>query len=147
MKQVLMLSLLVGSAVLLMAQKESHAGEEAEIIALERSWNQAELQNAPSALNLFISDNFIITEPDGSMMNKRQFQSSIADKSYHYDLLISGNFKVRIFGDTAVVTGNYHEKGRDKRAAFDRWGRFTDTWLFDKGKWICIASHDSLPVQ
>jgi ketosteroid isomerase-like protein len=129
------------------AQKNSHAGDESEIVALEHSWNQAELQHAPSALDLFLSDDFIITQPDGSVMNKQQFKASVADKNYHYDLLASGDFKVRILGDTAVVTGSYHEKGKDKHVPFDRWGRFTDTWLFQKGKWVCVASHDSLPVQ
>ena len=130
-----------------LAQKNPHAGDESQIIALEHSWNQAELQHAPSALDLFLSDDFIITQPDGSLMNKQQFKDSVADKSYRYDMLTSGDFKVRILGDTALVTGSYHEKGKDKRVPFDRWGRFTDTWLFEKGKWVCVASHDSYPVQ
>jgi len=144
MKQLLLLSLLVCSAVLLPAQKKSHSGEEGEIIALERSWNQAELQNAPAALDLFLSDDFMITEPDGSLLNKKRFKASVGDKSYHYDLLISKDFKVRMFGEAAVVTGRYHEKGKDGRVPFDRWGRFTDTWLFRDGKWICVASQDSV---
>lgn len=139
--------LLLACAIPGAAQKNPHAGDESQIIALEHSWNQAELQHAPSALDLFLSDDFIITQPDGSLMNKEQFKNSVADKSYHYDILTSGDFKVRIMGDTALVTGSYHEKGKDKKVPFDRWGRFTDTWLFQKGKWICLASHDSLPVQ
>jgi ketosteroid isomerase-like protein len=130
-----------------LAQKNSHAGDESEIIALEHSWNQAELQHAPSALDLFLSDDFIITQPDGTLLNKEEFKKSIADKTYHYDMLTSGDFKVRILGDTAVVTGSYHEKGKDKRVPFERRGRFTDTWLFQKGKWMCVASHDSYPAQ
>ena len=139
--------LLLTCAIPGLAQKSSHAGDESQIIALEHSWNQAELQHAPSALDLFLSADFIITQPDGSLMNKQQFKDSVADKSYHYDLLTSGDFKVRLMGDTAVVTGSYHEKGKDKRVPFDRWGRFTDTWLFQMGKWVCVASHDSLPSQ
>jgi ketosteroid isomerase-like protein len=129
------------------AQKNAHAGDESQIIALEHSWNQAELQHAPAALDLFLSDDFIITQPDGTLMNKEQFKTSVGDKSYHYDMLTSSDFKVRIIGDTAVVTGGYHEKGKDNRVPFDRRGRFTDTWLVQKGKWICVASHDSYPVQ
>lgn len=139
--------LLLACASQVSAQKNAHAGDESQIIALEHSWNQAELQHATSALDLFLSENFIITQPDGSLLNKEQFKESVADKSYHYDMLTSGDFKVRILGDTAVVTGRYHEKGKDKHVPFDRWGRFTDTWLFEKGKWVCVASHDSLTTQ
>jgi hypothetical protein len=139
--------LLLSCATFVVAQKNTHAGDESQIIALEHSWNQAELQHASSALDLFLSDNFIITQPDGSLMNKEEFKTSVADQTYHYDVLTSGDFKVRILGETAVVTGSYHEKGKDKHVPFDRRGRFTDTWLFQKGKWVCIASHDSYAVQ
>jgi hypothetical protein len=134
MKRLAILLFLLRCAVPVLPQKGSHAGDESEIIALEHSWNQAELQHAPSALDLFLSEDLIITQPDGSLMNKRQFKISLADKTYHYDVLTSGDFKVRIFSDTVVVTGNYHEKEKDKYVPFDRWGRFTDTWLFQNGK-------------
>ncbi len=147
MKHLVVCLFLLGYILPVSAQKKSHAGDESQIIALEHSWNQAELEHAPSALDLFLSEDFIITQPDGSLLNKQQFQASVADKSYHFDTLVSSDFKVRIFGDAAVVTGGYHEKGKDKRVPFDRWGRFTDTWLYQGGKWLCIASHDSYPVQ
>jgi ketosteroid isomerase-like protein len=147
MKWMAMPLLLLACVPLGIAQKSSHAGDASQIIALEHSWNQAELQHAPSALDLFLSDDFIITQPDGSLMNKQQFKDSVADKNYHYDVLTSSDFKVRILGDIAVVTGSYHEKGKDKRVPFERRGRFTDTWLFQRGKWMCVASHDSYPVQ
>ena len=139
--------LILACAIPVFAQKTAHAGDESQIIALEHSWNQAELLHAPSALDLFLSDDFIITQPDGTLMNKEQFKTSVADKTYHYDTLTSADFKVRIIGDTAIVTGSYHEKGKDNHVPFDRRGRFTDTWLFQNGKWVCIASHDSYPVQ
>ena len=147
MKWVAISLLLLSCATFVRAQKNAHAGDESQIIALEHSWNQAELQHASSALDLFLSDDFIITQPDGSLMNKEDFKTSVTDQTYHYDVLTSGDFKVRILGDTAVVTGSYHEKGKDKHVPFDRRGRFTDTWVFQKGKWVCIASHDSYPVQ
>jgi len=147
MKWVAISLLLLSCATFVRAQKNAHAGDESQIIALEHSWNQAELQHASSALDLFLSDDFIITQPDGSLMNKEDFKTSVTDQTYHYDVLTSGDFKVRILGDTAVVTGSYHEKCKDKHVPFDRRGRFTDTWVFQKGKWVCIASHDSYPVQ
>jgi hypothetical protein len=86
--------LLLSCATFVVAQKNTHAGDESQIIALEHSWNQAELQHASSALDLFLSDNFIITQPDGSLMNKEEFKTSVADQTYHYDVLTSGDFKV-----------------------------------------------------
>lgn len=117
------------------------------LIALEQSWNEAELRNDPMAVRLILAEDFVITQPDGSRMDKNQFLESVQDTSTHYDLLVSQDFQVRVFGQTAVVTGSYHEKGKTRGKAFDRWGRFTDTWIFVNNTWRCFASHDSLATK
>jgi hypothetical protein len=43
----------------------------------------------------------------------------------------------------AVVAGVYHAKGSYKGKPFDHYGRFTDTWVYLNGKWLCVASHTS----
>jgi len=128
-------------------QRSTHTGDEVQILALENAWNQAELHNDPAALKLILTDDFMITEPDGSLLNKQEHMASAADKSYHYDVLVSDGFRVRVYGTVAVVTGNYHEVGSSKGKHFDRRGRFTDTWLRFGTSWQCAASHDSIPVK
>ena len=51
--------------------------------------------------------------------------------------------KVFLYENAAVVAGIYHAKGQYKGKAFDHYGRFTDTWVFTNGKWLCVASHTS----
>jgi hypothetical protein len=46
--------------------------------------------------------------------------------------------------NTAVVTGTYHTKGIFGTKPYEHFGRFTDTWIFQDGKWFCVASHSSL---
>lgn len=52
--------------------------------------------------------------------------------------------KVNLYRDTAVVTGTYRIKDTYNRKAYDHVGRFTDTWIFEAGRWQCVASHTSL---
>ena len=40
---------------------------------------------------------------------------------------------VHLYGNAAVVTGAYRDKGTEKGKPFLRRGRFTDTWIYDKG--------------
>lgn len=127
--------------------QSAQKGDEGQILALENAWNQAELQHDPAALELLLTDDFVITEPDGTLENKREHMASIRDPSYHFDLLVSDGFRIKVYGTVAVVTGTYHEKGASKGIRFDRRGRFTDTWLRLSGTWRCVASHDSLPVK
>ena len=127
--------------------ESTHTGDETQILALENAWNQAELHNDPAALKLILTDDFMITEPSGELNNKQQHMASAADKSYHYDVLVSEGFRVRVYGAVAVVTGSYHEVGTSNGKHFDRRGRFTDTWLKFGSSWQCAASHDSIPVK
>ena len=122
-------------------------GDEGQILALENAWNQAELQHDPAALEMILTDDFVITEPDGTLQTKREHLTSIKDPSYHYDLLVSEDFRIKVYGTVGVVTGTYHEKGSSKGSHFDRRGRFTDTWIRLGTTWRCVASHDSLPVK
>lgn len=127
--------------------QEAQKGDQGQVLALENAWNQAELQHDPAALELILTDDFVITEPDGTLQTKRQHMAATRDTSYHYDMLVSEDFRIKVYGTVAVVTGIYHEKGSSKGAHFDRRGRFTDTWLRLGGTWRCVASHDSLPVK
>jgi len=49
-----------------------------------------------------------------------------------------------VYGDAAVVTGIYREKGISKGKAYSRRGRFTDTWVKENGTWMCVASQSTL---
>jgi ketosteroid isomerase-like protein len=143
-----LISVLMLAAVLpSIAQEGSRKGEEGQILALENAWNAAELQHDPGALDQLLTDDFVITEPDGTLQTKKEHMTSTKDKSYHYDLLVSEDFRIKVYGTVGVVTGTYHEKGKYKGKAFDRRGRFTDTWIKLNGMWHCVASHDSLPVK
>ncbi len=128
------------------SQEAAFKGDEGQIHALENAWNQAELQHDPGALNQILTDDFVITEPDGTLQTKKEHMAFTKDKSYHYDLLVSEDFRIKVYGTVGVVTGTYHEKGKYKGKIFDRRGRFTDTWIKLNGTWHCVASHDSLPV-
>jgi ketosteroid isomerase-like protein len=130
----------------LSAQAEKR-GDEGQILALENAWNQAELQHDPAALEMILTDDFVITEPDGSLQTKREHLSSIKDPSYRYDVLVSEDFRIKVYGTVGVVTGTYHEKGTVKGHHFDRRGRFTDIWIHLGTTWRCVAGHDSLPVK
>jgi ketosteroid isomerase-like protein len=122
----------------------ARAEDKSRIMALENSWNQAELHNDAHAVDLLLADDFVMTVADGYTMNKAQMLESVRDTSYHPDVLHSEKMDVHMYGDTAIVTGEYFEKGREKGKPFERRGRFTDTWIKLGGQWRCAASHFSV---
>ena len=80
---------------------------------MENLWNRAELNNDAGAVQLLLADDFVMTVAEGTLYNKAQMVASVADKSYRPQALQSTNMVVHYYGNTAVVTGAYYEKGTD----------------------------------
>jgi ketosteroid isomerase-like protein len=57
------------------------------------------------------------------------------------------DLKVRMHGDTAIVTGAYHEKGESNGKPYEYHGRLTDVWMKSGGKWQVVASHYSVAFK
>ena len=134
----LVLSLWISLSIAAMAQDSS------KVVAMENAWNQAELNNDASAVQLLLADDFIMTTADGDMYNKSQFVATIRDKSYKPLALQSTDMVVHSFGSTAIITGSYYEKGMDQGKTYERRGKFTDTWIYMQGHWQCVASQFSV---
>jgi ketosteroid isomerase-like protein len=117
---------------------------ETKLLVLERMWNEAQVNRDSAALDALVSSRFVNTEWDGSVSNKQRFLADIRDPRYKPSLANIQDVKMNFFGDTAIVTGTYHTQGTYQGKPYDHLGRFTDTWVFDSGKWQCVASHTSL---
>ncbi len=120
------------------------AQESSKIIAMENAWNRAELGNDGAAISLLLADDFVMTVAEGTLYNKKELVKSATEKGYQPEVLQSSNMVVHSYGNTAIVTGEYFEKGIDKGKPWERRGRFTDTWMNLDGRWQCVASHFSV---
>ena len=136
--------MLVGGFSLSWYPANETSAEASKLIALENAWNQAQLHHDAKALDSLVSDAFVYTDYDGTVMNKAQFLADLQDPEYHAILIANENARVISYPNVAIVVGTYHSKGTYKRQPFDHYGRFTDTWMYLNGKWQCIASHTNL---
>ena len=118
--------------------------EKSKLIALENAWNQAQLYHDGQALNKLVTDNFVYTDTDGTVMNKAKFIADAKDSSVQVTSAANDDVSVYFYPGVAVVTGAYHTKGLNRGKPYDHYGRFTDTWIFANGQWVCAASHTNL---
>lgn len=130
---------------LLSAQQNSPEGE--KILALEKKWTESYKHRDVTILSSLLADDFIITIEDGSTYGKVGYISHSADSSVHVEVAELSELKVRMHGDTAIVTGAYHETGESKGKHYEYRDRLTDVWMKRDGKWRVIASHYSVPVK
>jgi ketosteroid isomerase-like protein len=140
-----MLSLLLLFASLVLPQNPANTqGDESQIIAFENLWNQMQIAHDAGAMDQMLDPDFVLTDYDGSVLNKSQFLASIRDKSNQLTVEVSTDMKLYRHGDTVVVIGSTREKGTAKGKPYEHHGRFTDTWIKRDYRWLCIASQLSL---
>lgn len=139
------LALLLFSFVLARpGRPQSHSEDEGRILALETAWNHAEQKKDVAALDQLLSPQFVSTDYDGSFATKQEFLASVKSESLAPEQITNEEQTARVFGDCAVVTGIYREKGVNKGKPYSRRGRFTDTWVKVNDSWQCVASQSTL---
>jgi ketosteroid isomerase-like protein len=138
------LCLLATLAVNLPAQEKSDAST---VRALEEKWTESYKQHNIDILSSLLAEDFVITIEDGSVYSKAGYISHSADASTHVQIAELSDLKVRIHGDTAIVTGAYHEKGQSSGKPYEYHDRLTDVWIKAGGKWQVVASHYAVPYR
>ncbi len=133
------------SAISSVAQKKTDAAS--KVLALEAKWNDAYKQGDFASMNSLLAEDFIITVEDGTTYSKSGYIAHAGDGTTHVEVSKMSELKVRVHGNTAVVTGAYHEKGTIKGKPYEYHDRMTDVWINLDGKWQVIASHYSIPVK
>jgi len=141
---VCVVGLLFGGIILAQTQTQS---VEKELIKLENEWGDAYVKRDPALFEKMVTDDFIGTMPDGTVYTRAEAVEFI--KSYKGDVtsMVTDEWKVRVYGDTAVVTARntYKMVLEGKETAAQE--RFTDTWIRRDGRWKCVAAHNSTIAQ
>jgi hypothetical protein len=126
------------------AAQKSDASQESKLLVLEHIWNEAQVNRDAPVLDALVDEHFTNTEFDGEVSDKAKFLADIRDPRFRPTAMNVEGMKVTFYQNTAVVIGEYHAKGTFQGKPYDHVGRFTDTWVFHDGKWVCVASHSSL---
>jgi ketosteroid isomerase-like protein len=146
MKSALLVGLILCTAWSLLPSQErtGAAPDESRLLALESAWNLAEENKDINALDQLLADTLVYTDFDGSFMNKAQFLTTVKNGTPNSDQITNDDVVVHLYGESAIVTGGYREKGIVKGKPVLRRGRFTDSWVSHNGTWLCVASQSTL---
>jgi ketosteroid isomerase-like protein len=114
------------------------------LLALESAWNHAEQSKDAAALNQLLGESLVYVDYDGTLLNKKEFLEATLHNDVQQEQINNDGMTVHLYGNAAVVTGVYRDKGVEKGKPFQRHGRFTDTWVNQSGVWQCVASQSTL---
>jgi ketosteroid isomerase-like protein len=84
-----------------------------------------------------LAEDFLASNPDGSLVDKQQFLAQTARPVTIRDLA-AHDVLVRILGDVAIVHArtSYTALSGEQRS-----GRYTDIWARRAGRWLAVAAH------
>lgn len=114
---------------------------ENEILEIAERWAKAIVSNDANAIGKFMSDDWAIVGENGST-GKTDFLSWISSGDVtHAAMQRTGDARIKIYGDTAVLTARVTNNGHYKNQPFsaDEWT--TDVFQKTKDGWLCVLSH------
>lgn len=92
-----------------------------------------------------VAPDWIVTHVAGQRLTRSDVLRDMLESSAtRIESMTVDDVDVRLFGDTAVVTGRTHARGVQTGAAFDVTLRFTDVFVRRSDEWQAVASHASL---
>jgi ketosteroid isomerase-like protein len=113
---------------------------ESELIELEKEFSRALSSNDAKAIESFIASDWVIIDPDGGLIDRSRFLSVIQSGALIHETMESEDLRVRVYGDTAVVTALTKTKGKFMKQAFSTQERATDVFVKRDGRWQCVIS-------
>lgn len=134
--------LLCSPAARVSAQDSSETAARAQVLALEKAWNQAYKAGDVKALSGILDNSLVLVEDDGSLKTKSEFLATVKAATGNEEQVAPESLTVRVFGDVAIAIGVIATK--DAKGVKHR-ERFIDTWVNRNGSWICIAT-DATPI-
>ena len=113
----------------------------AEILNIKRQYDEAELKNDFAWFDRMFVDDYIFILPDCTEVSKAQTIMDLKSGDLKLETAVGDQMRVRVYGDTAVVTGRFTGRGRYKGEAFSTRQRFTSVWIKRQGRWQAITEH------
>jgi ketosteroid isomerase-like protein len=116
-----------------------HENAHKEIEGLELDWRQAQLSNNVSEVDRLLADDYLGINANGTLETKADELTRRRTGSLHITQLDLSDIKVRIYGDTAVVTSKADLVG--KNGDRDISGRFRYTRVYSNrmGQWRIVS--------
>ena len=141
MKPLFVVSLIAFSVLPFFGQAQADtASVQQTLMQMERDWGQAAAKNDTTAVAKFVADDWVGIDFEGKSITKAEAMADMksgASTTQSYEI---GPMKVRVLGNTAVVTGGDTEKSTYKGK--DSSGKYvwTDVWVMRDGRWQAVAS-------
>jgi len=126
----------------------SPADDEKAVAQLDREYQYAVKMNDAATIARIHADDMILVTGRGKVFSGKDIEERArkAVAKYEQQDEVEGTQKVRVWGDTAVVTALLWLKGTESERAFDYKLWFSDTYVRIGGRWRYAFGQASLAL-
>ena len=115
------------------------------LIELEERLARAWVERDRTFIEGVLAPDWSVTDGSGAVLTRQQvLDETFASTDRRIDAMTIDEVQVRMFGDTAVVTGRTRASGSYRGATSSVTLRFTDVFVLRQGRWQIVASHGSM---
>jgi ketosteroid isomerase-like protein len=115
--------------------------EHDELIRLAHDWDRAMIENDAEAIGSFMADDWVIVGPDANIGDRAAFLALVRSGDLTHDVMTSEDFRIRVYGDAAVVTTRGVSGGKYRGSAFREVECASSVFVKQSGKWKCVLTH------
>ena len=120
------------------------ASDERELTKFVKDFNRAVLKADIDFLERLLHKDYVHHNQRGLAEKRSQYLENRKAGRVKYKALEWDEIKVRLYGDTAIVTGHSTAKGKDQQGAFDDQRLFTCVFLRRDGRWQVVQTQATL---
>ena len=124
----------------------SPADDAKTVAALDTQYQAAVKANDAATMDRILADDFVLVTGRGKTFSKADLLNEARTKSSIYEHQEELEQKVRVWGDTAVVTALLWIKGTSDGKPYERKLWFSDTYVRTPGGWKYVFGQASLPL-
>jgi ketosteroid isomerase-like protein len=110
-----------------------------KIEQLDIDYQSAVARNDAATMNRILADDFILTTGTGKVFAKADLLEEARSQRITYERQDDSERKVRVWGDTAVVTALLWAKGKEDGKPFEYRVWFSDTYAQINGSWRYVV--------
>ena len=114
--------------------------EEDYLLKLDNEWNEAYPRRDVSALDRIIADDWVCIDGAGLVINKSQLLARVESRTPFLDQHKFDEITLRMFGDTAIVTGRLSGTRRDDDGTTYLEQRYTRVYVKRSERWQSVAT-------
>lgn len=110
-----------------------------ELKAFADAWDQALVTKDRAGIEANMAPDFTQMRAGGTVVDRAQFIQDVLHPAFRMDAYRVEDFGIRLYGDTALVTGRIRMTGTDEGQPWNAHFRYIDTYVRRDGRWRVVS--------